>query len=49
MWVKYNEDKYQFIDNKVNLFFKNKMLDLILNILICMWRDECLYEEQKLI
>lgn len=41
MWGKYNEDKYQFIGNKVNMFLINKMLVLMLNILICMWKDEC--------
>lgn len=49
MWVKYNEDKYQFIDKKVSKFLINKMLVLMLNILICMWKDECFYEEQRLI
>lgn len=47
MRAKYNEDKYQSIDNKVNSFLKNKTSVSTSNILTRMWKDECLYEEQK--
>lgn len=38
---KYNEDKYQFIGNKVNTFLINKMSVSTSNILTRMWKDEC--------
>lgn len=47
MRAKYNEDKYQFIDNKVKTFLINKMSVSTSNILTRMWNDECFYEEQR--
>lgn len=41
MRAKYNEDKYQFIGNKVNTFLINKMSVSKSNILTRMWKDEC--------
>lgn len=41
MRAKYNEDKYQFIGNKVNTFLINKMSVSTSNILTRMWKDEC--------
>ena len=43
----YNEDKFKSIDRDIQEFWDNKIPDSAFQILMKMWKNECLCEEQK--